>query len=676
MAKEKEDKIGKYDAAQITVLEGLDPVRKRPGMYIGSTSETGLHHLVWEVVDNGIDEAMAGFANHISVLIHSDGKLSVTDNGRGIPVDKHKVTKKSALETVMTKLHAGGKFDNDAYKVSGGLHGVGVSVVNALSTWTRAEVRRDGNIYSQEYVIGKPKHSIKKEGKVPRNDSFQKGTKITFEPDASIFETTEFKLKTIIEHLRQQAYLTPGTRVDIVDERVGQSFSYYFEGGIVSYIKQVNRHRAVKHDPVYVNKTIDKVQVEVAIQYTDDFNENVLSFANNIYTPEGGMHVTGFKTALTRSINKYATKNNYVKDDQKLTSDDMREGLSAIISVKLPNPQFEGQTKGKLGNPEVRSAVEQLLGEAMEIYLEEHPKDSAKIIEKVILASKARLAARAARDSVIRKGVLDGLSLPGKLADCSESDPTKSELFIVEGDSAGGSAKQGRDRKIQAILPLRGKILNVERARLDKMLGNNEIKNLLIAMGTGIGEQFDISKLRYHKVVIMTDADVDGSHIRTLLLTLYYRYFPQIIQNGYLYIAQPPLYKISYGKESEYAYNDAQKETILERMKKIVRGAKKKDVEVVESEVVDEAEVEKENTEEPELNTKGINIQRYKGLGEMNPGQLWETTMNPNSRHMLQVKVEDAEAAGDIFETLMGDDVGPRKKYITTHSRLVKNLDI
>ena len=676
MAKEKEDKSSKYDAAQITVLEGLDPVRKRPGMYIGSTSETGLHHLVWEVVDNGIDEAMAGFANHISVLIHSDGKLSVTDNGRGIPVDKHKVTKKSALETVMTKLHAGGKFDNDAYKVSGGLHGVGVSVVNALSTWTRAEVRRDGNIYSQEYVIGKPKHSIKKEGKVPRNDSFQKGTKITFEPDASIFETTEFKLKTIIEHLRQQAYLTPGTRVDIVDERVGQSFSYYFEGGIVSYIKQVNRHRAVKHDPVYVNKTIDKVQVEVAIQYTDDFNENVLSFANNIYTPEGGMHVTGFKTALTRSINKYATKNNYVKDDQKLTSDDMREGLSAIISVKLPNPQFEGQTKGKLGNPEVRSAVEQLLGEAMEIYLEEHPKDSAKIIEKVILASKARLAARAARDSVIRKGVLDGLSLPGKLADCSESDPTKSELFIVEGDSAGGSAKQGRDRKIQAILPLRGKILNVERARLDKMLGNNEIKNLLIAMGTGIGEQFDISKLRYHKVVIMTDADVDGSHIRTLLLTLYYRYFPQIIQNGYLYIAQPPLYKISYGKESEYAYNDAQKETILERMKKIVRGAKKKDVEVVESEVVDEAEVEKENTEEPELNTKGINIQRYKGLGEMNPGQLWETTMNPNSRHMLQVRVEDAEAAGDIFETPMGDDVGPRKKYITTHSRLVKNLDI
>src|SRR3989338_7867449 len=676
MAKEKEDKIGKYDAAQITVLEGLDPVRKRPGMYIGSTSETGLHHLIWEVVDNSIDEAMAGFCNEVTITLLPNQRVSVEDNGRGIPVDIHKQYKISALELVLTKLHAGGKFDNDAYKVSGGLHGVGVSVVNALSTWTRAEVRRDGNIYSQEYVIGKPKHSIKKEGKVPRNDSFQKGTKFTFEPDASIFETTEFKLKTIIEHLRQQAYLTPGTRVDIVDERVGQSFSYYFEGGIVSYIKQVNRHRAVKHDPVYCNKTLDKVQVEVAIQYTDDFNENVLSFANNIYTPEGGMHVTGFKTALTRSINKYATKNNYVKDDQKLTSDDMREGLSAIISVKLPNPQFEGQTKGKLGNPEVRSAVEQLLGEAMEIYLEEHPKDSARIIEKVILASKARLAARAARDSVIRKGVLDGLSLPGKLADCSESDPTKSELFIVEGDSAGGSAKQGRDRKIQAILPLRGKILNVERARLDKMLGNNAIKNLLIAMGTGIGEQFDISKLRYHKVVIMTDADVDGSHIRTLLLTLYYRYFPQIIQNGYLYIAQPPLYKISYGKESEYAYNDAQKETILERMKKLVRGAKKKDVEVVESEVVEEAEAEKENTEEPELNTKGINIQRYKGLGEMNPGQLWETTMNPNSRHMLQVKVEDAEAAGDIFETLMGDDVGPRKKYITTHSRLVKNLDI
>ncbi|PIR97327.1 MAG: DNA topoisomerase (ATP-hydrolyzing) subunit B [Candidatus Doudnabacteria bacterium CG10_big_fil_rev_8_21_14_0_10_41_10] len=671
MAKEKTQKDKQqYGAAQITVLEGLDPVRKRPGMYIGSTGETGLHHLVWEVVDNGIDEAMAGHATKVDVVLHSDGKVSVTDNGRGIPIDRHKVTKKSALETVMTKLHAGGKFDGQAYKVSGGLHGVGVSVVNALSSWTRAEVRRDGFVYAQEYVIGKPKHAVKKIGKISRGDTFVRGTRITFEPDASVFETTEFKLKTVIEHLRQQAYLTPSTRINITDERVGQTFGYFFEGGIVSYIKQINRHKIVKHEPLYVNKTLEDVQVEVAIQYTDEFSETLLSFANNIYTPEGGMHLTGFRTALTRSINKYATKNNYVKENEKLTSDDMREGLTAIIAVKLPNPQFEGQTKGKLGNPEVRTAVEQVLGEALEIYLEEHPKDAQKVIEKVILASKARIAARAARESVIRKGVLEGLSLPGKLADCSESDPSKCELFIVEGDSAGGSAKQGRSRKTQAILPLRGKILNVERARLDKMLANNEIKNLIIAMGTGISEQFDIQKLRYHHIVIMTDADVDGAHIRTLLLTLYYRYFNDIIKQGHLYIAQPPLFKISFGKSFEYAYTDDQKDKILEKMKKNVKIGKEKKVEV------QEIGVGEENAPPQPEKMKAINLQRYKGLGEMNPEQLWDTTMNPETRRMYQVKIEDAEVASDIFETLMGNEVGPRKKYIITHSRLVKNLDI
>jgi DNA gyrase subunit B len=600
----------------------------------------------------------------------------VRDNGRGIPIDKHKVTKKSALETVMTTLHAGGKFDNDAYKVSGGLHGVGVSVVNALSIWTRAEVRRDGEMYAQEYKIGKPTTPVKKLGKIPKNDPFTRGTMISFLPDTSIFETTEFKLKTVIEHLRQQAYLTPGTKVQIIDERIGRSYGYFFEGGIVSYIKQINRHKEVKNDPVYVNKESEKVQVEVALQYTDEFTETLLSFANNIYTPEGGMHVTGFRTALTRSINKFATKNNYVKESEKLTADDMREGMSAIISVKLPNPQFEGQTKGKLGNPEVRTAVESVVGQALEIYLEEHPKDASRIIEKVVLASKARLAARAARDAVIRKGVLEGLALPGKLADCSEKDPAKSELFIVEGDSAGGTAKQGRDRKTQAILPLRGKPLNVERARLDKILSNNEIKSLIIAMGTGIGEQLDLVKLRYHKIIIMTDADVDGAHIRTLLLTFYFRHFPEIIKQGYLYIAQPPLYKISSGRESHYAYTEAQKDKVLGDLAK-AKSSKVK-VEAVAEAAVDEASTEESAVEQPidEAKVKGANIQRYKGLGEMNAEQLWETTMDPTVRHLYKVEVEDAEAANEIFDTLMGSEVSSRKKYIQTHARAVKNLDI
>ena len=674
MAKDKvkQEQQGKYGAEQITFLEGLDPVRKRPGMYIGSTSESGLHHLVWEVVDNSIDEAMAGHCTEIITIIHADGIVSVQDNGRGIPVDKHKVTKKSALETVLTTLHAGGKFDNDAYKVSGGLHGVGVSVVNALSIWTRAEVRRDGEMYAQEYKIGKPTTPVKKLGKIPKNDSFQRGTLISFLPDTSIFETVEFKLKTIIEHLRQQAYLTPGTKIKIVDERAGISFTYFFEGGLVSYIKQLNRHKAVRNEPMYINRESEKVQVEVALQYTDEFNETLLSFANNIYTPEGGMHVTGFKTALTRSINKYAAKNGYVKESDKLTSDDMREGLTAIISVKLGSPQFEGQTKGKLGNPEVRTAVEAVMGEAFETYLEEHPKDAGKIVEKVILASKARLAARAARDSVIRKGLLEGLSLPGKLADCSESDPAKCELFIVEGESAGGTGKQGRDRRTQAILPLRGKILNVERARLDKMLSNNEVKNLIIAMGAGIGEQFDISKLRYHKVVLMTDADVDGAHIRTLLLTLYFRHFPQIIHGGYLYIAQPPLYKLQYGKNVAYAFSDAEKEKTIAEWNKVKVG--KEPVPVIENEKGEQSA--SDTQEEVEVKPRGISIQRYKGLGEMNAEQLWETTMDPAVRFLYQVKIDDAEAANEIFDTLMGSEVFPRKKFIQTHARAVKNLDI
>ncbi|MBI4054425.1 MAG: DNA topoisomerase (ATP-hydrolyzing) subunit B [Candidatus Doudnabacteria bacterium] len=667
MTKPAKDQSQKYGAEQITVLEGLEPVRKRPGMYIGSTSESGLHHLVWEVVDNAIDEAMAGFANQIELVIHTDGKVSVTDNGRGIPVDKHKVTKKSALETVLTKLHAGGKFEGQAYKVSGGLHGVGVSVVNALSSYLRAEVRRDGFIYSQEYKQGRPTAALKKEGRVSGKDAFRQGTKITFLPDKAVFETTDFKTKTILEHLRQQAYLTAGTKIRVIDERVGQVFTYYFEGGILSYIKQLNRHRSVKNDPLYVHKTYEAIDIEVALQYTDDYSENLLAFANNIYTSDGGMHVTGFRTALTRSINKYAVKNGYVKEAEKLTADDMREGLTAVISVKLPNPQFEGQTKGKLGNPEVRTAVESVLGAALESYLEEHPKDAARMLEKVILASKARLAAKAARESVIRKGVLEGLALPGKLADCSESDPAKCELYIVEGDSAGGSAKQGRDRNLQAILPLRGKIWNVERARLDKMLSNNEIKNLIIALGTGIGEQFDIAKLRYHRVIIMTDADVDGAHIRTLLLTLFYRHFPDIVKNGFLYIAQPPLYKLQSGKSVAYVFSDAEKTRTIQAWSKRKPSSESKGA---------IAPVSEEQESSGQEVSRGINLQRYKGLGEMNPGQLWETTMDPKTRVMYRVNIEDAEAANEIFETLMGDEVAPRKKYIQTRARTVKNLDI
>ncbi len=671
-----------YTAENITVLEGLEPVRKRPGMYIGSTSETGLHHLIWEIVDNSVDEAMAGHATKIGVLIQKDGGVTVADNGRGIPVDVHKTTKKSALETVMTVLHAGGKFGGDAsgYKVSGGLHGVGAAVTNALSTNMVVQVKRDGKIYEQKYKIGKPQGAVKPVGKVDKNDPEQTGTMTTFYPDSTIFETVEFKFKTVLEHLRSQAYLTKGLHFIITDERVGLTYQYYFEGGILSYIKQLNRNKKTKNAPIYINKSVDEILVETAIQYTDDFDERIVAYANNEYNPEGGMHVTGFRSALTRVLNSYATKNGYVKESEKLTGEDMREGLVAVISVKLPNPQFEGQTKAKLGNPEVRTAVETVVGQALEVYLEEHPNDAGKIVEKVILAAKARLAARAARDSVIRKGVLDGLALPGKLADCSESDPTKCELYIVEGDSAGGSAKQGRDRRFQAILPLRGKILNVERARLDKMLGNQEIKNLIIAFGTGIGELYDVSKLRYHRIIVMTDADVDGAHIRTLLLTLFYRYFPDIIKGGHLYIAQPPLFQVKVGKTAEYAFSDEERDKVLKllvdqaKANKKAKAGKGKG----ESDVTEEAGEESTVEETTAGAIDGIKymIQRYKGLGEMNPGQLWETTMDPVHRVMLQVKIEDAEKISEIFEVLMGDEVAPRKRFITTHAKAVKNLDI
>lgn len=681
MAKKEETKVKKtsnsYTAENITVLEGLEPVRKRPGMYIGSTSETGLHHLVWEVVDNSVDEAMAGFATKIGVLIQKDGGVTVADNGRGIPVDIHKQTKKSALETVLTVLHAGGKFGGEAsgYKVSGGLHGVGVSVVNALSTLLIAQVKLDGKIYEQKYKIGKAQSAVKVIGKVDKDDPEATGTMITFYPDKSIFETTEFKFKTILEHLRSQAYLTKGLHFIITDERIGLTYQYYFEGGLVSYIKQLNRNKKSKGAPIYINKTVDDVMVEAAIQYTDDFDERILAYANNEYNNEGGMHVTGFRAALTRCLNTYATKNGYVKESEKLTGEDMREGLVAIISVKLPNPQFEGQTKAKLGNPEVRTAVETVIGQALEAYLEEHPSDAGKIIEKVILAAKARLAARAARDSVIRKGVLEGLALPGKLADCSESDPAKCELYIVEGDSAGGSAKQGRDRRFQAILPLRGKILNVERARLDKMLGNQEIKNLVIAFGTGIGELYDVTKLRYHRVIIMTDADVDGAHIRTLLMTLFYRYFPDIIRGGHLYIAQPPLFQVKVGKTAEYAFSDEERDKVLKKMVQEAKTNKKSKVKSQES--IEEGEQSTvEETTAGAIDGVKYTIQRYKGLGEMNPGQLWETTMDPVKRVMLQVNIKDAEKVSEIFEVLMGDEVAPRKRFITTHAKTVKNLDI
>ncbi|MFA6306216.1 MAG: DNA topoisomerase (ATP-hydrolyzing) subunit B [Patescibacteria group bacterium] len=663
-----------YDAESITVLEGLDPVRKRPGMYIGSTSATGLHHLVWEVVDNGIDEAMAGYATEIAVTLLANGMVEVWDNGRGIPVGMHKVTKVSALETVLTKLHAGGKFGGGGYKVSGGLHGVGVSVVNALSEYLKAEVHREGKIWMQEYERGKPLKKVK-----PIGNSKKTGTMITFKPDAQIFETVEFSWGTILDRLRQQTYLTKGITIKITDERKGhraKNYKFYFEGGIKAYVKSLNRNNQVKNETIfYVDKEINDSRVEVALQYNDGFNETALAFANNIINPEGGTHVAGFRTALTRTLNSYARGQNLIKEkDENLTGEDVREGLTAIISVKLTDPQFEGQTKGKLGNAEIKTYVEQIFGDSFAAFLQENPRQAEAIIAKCFLSAQARIAARTARASILRKGALEGMTLPGKLADCSSRKPEESELYIVEGDSAGGSAKQGRDRKFQAILPLRGKILNVERARLDKMLANNEIKNLVIALGANIDDQFDLGKLRYHRIVIMTDADVDGAHIRTLLLTLFYRHFNALVTNGNLYIAQPPLYQVKKGAAVKYAYSDEEKEKIVKEF----GGGKE---EAIETEASEEELAEENQTEEEVKINKAkasvrINIQRYKGLGEMNPQQLWETTMNPETRIMKQVNVDDAALANETFEMLMGVDVAPRKHFIQTHAKKVENLDI
>jgi len=677
----KKTKSGSYGAEQISVLEGLEPVRKRPGMYIGSTGPEGLHHLIWEVVDNSFDEAMAGHADEITVTLNPGGTVSVRDNGRGIPVDLHKQYKVSALELVLTKLHAGGKFggEGSGYKISGGLHGVGVSVVNALSEYLEARVERDGGEYVQEYKCGKPQGKVKQVGKSKRH-----GTTITFKPDATVFTTTEFDIKDIYDHLRQQCYLTKKIKVTIVDQRNAKQndiYAFYFEGGAASYVRHLNHTKAPKHDNIfYVNKESDGIPVEIALQYVDDYKETLLPFTNNIHNPDGGSHVVGFRSALTRVMNNYARSKGYLKEkDENLSGDDVREGLTCVISIKLREPQFESQTKAKLGNPEARGAVETVFNEAFATFLEEHPKDAEGIIGKCVLAQRARAAARAARDTVLRKGALEGLMLPGKLADCSSKDPSISELYIVEGDSAGGSAKQGRDRETQAILPLRGKILNVERARLDKMLANNEVKNMVIALGTNIGEMFDISKLRYNRIVIMTDADVDGSHIRTLLLTLFYRYFPQLITERHIFIAQPPLFRVQMGKEVHYAFSEEERDKHVDEMLKLkearakTKGKKTEEPEEESDENVGAQDLAPE--EEGVTKIAGISIQRYKGLGEMNPEQLWETTMNPQHRVMKVVTIEDAEEADQTFDTLMGTEVATRKKFIQTHAKNA-NLDI
>ena len=650
-------------------------------MYIGTTDVRGLHHLIWEIVDNSIDEAMAGHCDKILVVINADGSVTVADNGRGIPVDKHKVTGLSALETVLTTLHAGGKFggEDSGYKVAGGLHGVGASVVNALSTKLVAEVRREGKIFRQEFKRGVSQGDVKATGETQST-----GTSITFWPDREVFETIVFDIQTVMTRLRQQAYLTKGVAISLEDKRIelyegklpqGHTFKYrfYFEGGVCSYVEHLDQNKEPIIKTIHIEKQTPEALIEIAMQYTQTFNETILTFANNIHTLEGGMHLTGFRSALTRSVNAYARSKGFLKEkEDNMTNEDVREGLTAVISVKLAEPQFEGQTKSKLGNPEVRTAVESVFNEKFSEYLEENPNDAKGIVAKCMLAARARLASRAARDTVLRKGALEGAMLPGKLADCSSRDPSESELYIVEGDSAGGSAKQGRDRYFQAILPLRGKILNVEQARLDRMLGNNEIKSLIIAMGTGIGETFDASKSRYHRVVIMTDADVDGAHIRTLLLTFFYRYFKPLIDAGYIYIAQPPLYKISKGKEAHYAYTDEEKANVLSKLG--ITDLEEKDSEADEEDTLEE--VAEEAAEEKKGKKPKVSIQRYKGLGEMNPEQLWETTMDPQRRTMLKVTIEEAEKADAIFDTLMGSEVLPRRKFIQTHAKKVKNLDI
>lgn len=670
-----------YSAEQISVLEGLEPVRKRPGMYIGSTGPDGLFHLLREVVDNSFDEAMAGHADSITITLLPGDKIKVTDNGRGIPVDTHKQYGVSALELVMTKLHAGGKFggESSGYKISGGLHGVGVSVVNALSDDLEVIVERDGGKYQQFYKCGKSQGDVKKIGKSDRH-----GTTVIFHPDKTIFtEGITIDHQRIVDHYRQQCYLTKGIRLTVTNEREpGQQdvYGFYFEGGVASYTRFLNHKKLAKHENIFlVEKQVEKSEVSVALQYTDDYSETLYAFTNNIINPEGGTHVQGFRAALTRVLNSYARTKGYLKEkDDNLSGEDVREGLTAVISIRYPEPQFEGQTKGKLGTPEVRGAVESVMSEALAMFLEEHPRDGQAILEKCVLAQRARAAARAARDTVLRKGVLEGMTLPGKLADCANRDPSVCELYIVEGDSAGGSAKQGRNRDYQAILPLRGKILNVERARLDKMLGNEQVKNLVIALGTNIGEMFDLSKLRYGRVVIMTDADVDGAHIRTLLLTLFYRYFPVLITNGNIYIAQPPLFRLQRGKDVRYAFSDEERDKNVEELLKkkeersVARGKKQ-----AEDKPEEMTEMLAQMGEDAEgiMNVGGINIQRYKGLGEMNAEQLWETTMDPERRLMKRVTVDDAQKADEMFDILMGSDVAPRKRFIQTNAKHVKDLD-
>ncbi len=654
MAKQKD-----YTSAQIQVLEGLEPVRKRPGMYIGSTGIEGLHHLVWELVDNGIDEALAGHATQVSVVIQKDGGVRVTDDGRGIPTDIHPKTGKSTVETVLTVLHAGGKFGGGGYKVSGGLHGVGSSVVNALSSRFMVTVYTGGKVYQQEYATGVPQYDLKVIGKTDRT-----GTELVFYPDETIFETTKFSYETIIDRLRHQAYLTKGVRTSIEDERTGKRYSFYFEGGIKSYVTHLNIGKdVVDEDVFYVDKQVKDAQIEIAAQYTDGFSETIKQFANNVFNPDGGAHLTGFRSALTRVINEYAHKTGLLKEkEENLTGEDCREGLTAVILVKLPDPQFEGQTKNKLGNPEIRGYVEQVMTEYFNYYLEEHPAIARKIIGKALLAARARKAARAARENIIRKGVLEGASMPGKLADCSSKDPMSSELYLVEGDSAGGSAKSGRDSKTQAILPLRGKVLNVERARLDKMLANNEILSLIKAMGVGIEDSFDINGLRYGRIIIMTDADVDGSHISTLLLTFFFRFMKEVIDGGHIYLAKPPLFELVKAgrKSSIFIYDEDELEKVLDTT---IEKRKKEGLKV--------------SLDDERFRQAGfIEQKRYKGLGEMDAEQLFETTMNPAKRVLVQVRVDDAEKADAIFNKLMGTEVELRKNFIQTHARFVKDLDI
>jgi DNA gyrase subunit B len=627
-----------YDATAIQVLKGLDAVRRRPAMYIGDTGAKGLHHLVYEVVDNSIDEAMVGFCDSISVKINPDNSVTVEDNGRGIPVDLHPTQKKPALEVVMTMLHAGGKFDHHTYKVSGGLHGVGVSVVNALSEWCEVEVVRDGKKYFQRYEKGNTATPVKETGKAKRN-----GTKTTFKPDSQIFKKIDFNFDVLSSRMRELAFLNKGLKIEIEEQKSGKSNLFKYQGGIVSFVDYLNENKQSIHPrPIYFQKEKEEVDVEIALQYNDSYLENIFSYVNNINTIEGGTHLVGFKTALTRTINNYAQKNNLLKNGETaLEGEDVREGLTAIISVKVPDPQFEGQTKTKLGNSEVKGIVESIVGESLAEFFEENPPVARKIVEKSISAARAREAAKKARELTRRKSALESSALPGKLADCSLDDPALCEIYIVEGDSAGGSAKQGRDRKFQAILPIKGKILNVEKARLDKVLSNDEIRTIITALGTNVRDEFDLNKARYHKVIIMTDADVDGSHIRTLILTFFYRHMKELVEQGYVYIAQPPLYRVKKGNTEFYAYSDEERDRYMER-----------------------------------LGNSGVSIQRYKGLGEMNPEQLWRTTMDPETRTLLQVTLEDGAEADHIFTILMGDQVEPRRKFIEENAKYVRNLDV